>query len=83
MRRTFSVHSPDFNPAGWFEYQLVDSLTRELYRHGAKVRENRLKAGDEQGQVSYSPNNTMSVSPSKQEKKKNKRNLSQQIHPFI
>lgn len=32
-----------YNRGGWVDYQLIDELTGQLYRHGAGVREKDLK----------------------------------------
>lgn len=45
VRISLQVHRVEYNKIGWFEYQLIDSVTGQLYRHGALVREKDLKAG--------------------------------------
>ncbi|KAJ4319368.1 hypothetical protein N0V94_003958 [Neodidymelliopsis sp. IMI 364377] len=44
VKGDFRVHALVYNRGGWVDYQLIDELTGQLYRHGAGVREKDLKA---------------------------------------
>lgn len=43
VKGNFTVHRKMYNRGGWVDYQLIDELTGQLYRHGAGVREKDLK----------------------------------------
>ncbi|UPX19447.1 uncharacterized protein EKO05_0009708 [Ascochyta rabiei] len=45
VKGVFTIQAAIYNPKGWVEYQLKDSLTDQLHRHGAGVRERDLKPG--------------------------------------
>jgi hypothetical protein len=43
VKGVFRVHALVYNPKGWVEYQLIEDISGQLYRHGAGVREKDLK----------------------------------------
>ncbi|KAF9701622.1 hypothetical protein EKO04_000600 [Ascochyta lentis] len=45
VKGVFTVQAAIYNQRGWVEYQLKDTLTGQLHRHGAGVREKELKPG--------------------------------------
>ncbi|KAF1929147.1 uncharacterized protein M421DRAFT_4946 [Didymella exigua CBS 183.55] len=45
IKSIFTIHAAVYNPKGWVEYQVLDSLSHQLYRHGAGIREKDLRPG--------------------------------------
>lgn len=43
VKGVFKVHKLIYNRGGWVDYQLIEDISGQLYRHGAGVREKDLK----------------------------------------
>ena len=45
IKSVFTIHAPVYNPKGWVDYQVLEYVSGQLYRHGAGIRERELRPG--------------------------------------